>query len=81
MKATKDTSCDSVALCAISSGIFGFPKVLCAKLIIDCIIDLSEETPDLLPAEIRITNSDQPTVEVCFLLLSQLLFIFIFISF
>jgi len=64
MRAAKICYCDSVGMCAISSGIFGFPKDLCARVMINTIVDLSEEQPNLLPAEIRITNSDEPTVKI-----------------
>jgi len=64
MKATKDCNCESVAICAISSGIFGFPKDLCAQIIVHTIVDMAEESPEILPGEIRLTNSDEPTVEV-----------------
>jgi len=64
MKAAKECQCESVAICAISSGIFGFPKDLCAKIIVNTIVDLAEDTPEILPGEIRLTNSDEPTVAV-----------------
>ena len=55
--------CTVVSMPAISSGIFGFPKDLCATL-------LFEATSVFLEAEaenvrvVRFTNFDRPTVEV-----------------
>lgn len=56
--------CRSIAFCAISTGIFGFPKELCAKLFIRSIADFSLEAEDTELRLIRLTNFDDPTVTV-----------------
>jgi O-acetyl-ADP-ribose deacetylase (regulator of RNase III) len=54
----------SVALPAISSGIFGFPKDRCAQILIQAALDFCAEHPDSPLREIRFTLIDDPTVEV-----------------
>lgn len=54
----------SLAMPAISSGIFGFPKPLCAEILIDTALAFAVAHPDTPLREIRFTNFDQPTVEV-----------------
>ncbi len=54
----------SVALPAISSGIYGFPKPLCAEILVDTAVEFCREHPDFALREIRFTNYDQPTVDV-----------------
>eukprot|EP01087_Luapelamoeba_hula_P020319 TRINITY_DN6918_c0_g1_i1.p1 TRINITY_DN6918_c0_g1~~TRINITY_DN6918_c0_g1_i1.p1 ORF type:complete len:245 (+),score=45.79 TRINITY_DN6918_c0_g1_i1:143-877(+) len=53
----------SISVPAISSGIFGFPKDLCAKTLFDAAIDFYKTNPSSLH-EIRFTNFDAKTVEV-----------------
>jgi putative ATPase len=55
---------DSLSIPAISSGIFGFPKDLCAKLMIESALEYfktSESTEKNLKM-IRLCNFDKPTV-------------------
>jgi O-acetyl-ADP-ribose deacetylase (regulator of RNase III) len=58
----------SIAIPAISSGIYGFPKPLCAKIMLDTILKYihdrdSENRPATLQ-RIRLVNFDEPTVSV-----------------
>ncbi|KXJ27279.1 uncharacterized protein LOC110236553 [Exaiptasia diaphana] len=64
LKACNQNQFGSVALPAISSGIFGFPKDLCAKILFTVAIDFlsSEENTSLTC--VRFTNFDEPTVSV-----------------
>jgi len=54
----------SISLPAISSGIYGFPKELCAKTFFDAIENWLDERPQRSLAEIRLCNFDQPTATV-----------------
>ncbi len=54
----------SIALPAISSGIFGFPKDRCARILIQTALDFCAQYPDSPLREIRFTNIDQPTVSL-----------------
>ncbi|MBI3362785.1 MAG: macro domain-containing protein [Chloroflexi bacterium] len=54
----------SIALPAISTGIFGFPKDRGAAVITQAILDFCEAKPDSTLRDIRITLIDTPTVEV-----------------
>ncbi len=66
----------SIALPAISSGIFGFPKPLCAQIMVSAgntyriqfeeALKFCKEYPDSTLKEIRFTNFDSP---VCLALL------------
>ncbi len=51
-----------VSLPAISSGIFGFPKDLCAEVMVDAVVEYLDHTPDTRITEVRFTNIDLPTV-------------------
>lgn len=55
---------ESVALPAISSGIFGFPKERCARVMIATVVGFLEATPAAPLREVRLCNFDEPTVEV-----------------
>ncbi len=54
----------SIAFPAISSGIFGFPKELCAKVFFDTIFEYFESHPDCSLKLIRLTNIDKLTADI-----------------
>jgi len=63
--------CKSMSVPAISSGIFGFPRDLCAKILFDVCLAFLEEQDQAVKkggamkvVEIRFTNFDEPTVSV-----------------
>jgi len=56
---------DSISFPAISSGIFGFPKDLCAEIFFKVIAEHAKEGKTNLK-HIRLTNFDQPTADVFF---------------
>lgn len=58
-----ELKCSSIAMPAISTGIFGFPKELAAKIILSCIENYFEENKSALKV-VRVTLFDQPTVDV-----------------
>lgn len=51
----------TVSMPAVSSGIFGFPKKACAKILIDTAIRFWSEHPDTTLEHIRMVNIDEPT--------------------
>jgi putative ATPase len=60
LKTAEKLKCTSIAIPAISSGIFGFPKPLCAKMFLTAIQDFSTTKPKHL-VDIRLTNFDSET--------------------
>jgi O-acetyl-ADP-ribose deacetylase (regulator of RNase III) len=58
-----ELKCSSIAMPAISTGIFGFPKDRAAGIIFSAIEDYFENHKSEL-ATVRITLFDQPTIEV-----------------
>lgn len=52
----------SIALPAISSGIFGFPKEECARILVDTALAFCSQYPHGPVRGIRFTNIDAPTV-------------------
>jgi putative ATPase len=54
----------SIALPAISSGIFGFPKRRGAQIMIQAALDFCAQYPDSPLVEIRFTNIDAETVDI-----------------
>jgi O-acetyl-ADP-ribose deacetylase (regulator of RNase III) len=53
----------SISLPAISSGIFGYPKPRCARVLFDAVIDYVNSNATTL-TEIRFTNFDDKTVDL-----------------
>jgi putative ATPase len=53
----------SVAMPAISSGIFGFPKDRCATLLVETTLGFFARLPGASLALVRFTNFDTPTVK------------------
>jgi O-acetyl-ADP-ribose deacetylase (regulator of RNase III) len=54
----------SIALPAISSGIFGFPKDRCAAILVRTALDFCQQHPQGHVRVIRFTNIDRRTVEL-----------------
>ena len=54
----------SLAIPAISTGIFGFPKDRGARVILDAVVDFFIEYPEASPHEVHITLIDEPTVRI-----------------
>lgn len=54
----------SVSMPAISSGIFGFPKNLCAEVILDTVTDYLAEHPDGPVREVNLCNIDDQTANI-----------------
>lgn len=63
LKKATELKLESIAFPAISSGIFGFPKPLCAKIMFAIVLDYVKNNETTLK-EIRFTNFDTPTVDV-----------------
>ena len=53
----------SIAIPAVSSGVFGFPRDLCAKVILDAVLDFCKTNPHCELSEIHLINNDDPTVK------------------
>lgn len=64
LAAASELAAGSVAFPAISSGIFGFPKELCARIMVDAALAFFELRPESSVREVRFTNIDRPTVAV-----------------
>ena len=54
----------SISLAAISSGIFGFPKVLCAQVMIGTVTDYLAGNPAGVVREVNLCNIDEHTVNI-----------------
>jgi O-acetyl-ADP-ribose deacetylase (regulator of RNase III) len=54
----------SIALPAISTGIFGFPKLRAARLILDAILDFFDEHPGSSVRKVQLILIDEPSVRV-----------------
>jgi O-acetyl-ADP-ribose deacetylase (regulator of RNase III) len=54
----------TLAIPAISTGIFGFPKERGARVIIDAILDFLNHRPEASLKEIQITLIDEPSVNI-----------------
>ena len=55
-------SLKSIAIPAVSSGVFGVPRDLCAKVILDAVVEFCRENPSCHLSEIHLVNKDTPTV-------------------
>jgi O-acetyl-ADP-ribose deacetylase len=69
LKNAENFGCSSVAIPAISSGIFGFPKRLCAKTLFDTVETLAREVKDKKEEReylqvVRFTNFDKETYDI-----------------
>ena len=62
LKKAKDMR--SIAIPAISSGVFGFPRDLCAKVILNAVLEFCKENPHCKLSEIHLINNDDATVKV-----------------
>jgi len=54
----------SISLPAISTGIFGFPKPLGAKVILDAVEEYLDEHPESRLREVRLCNIDRETTDL-----------------
>ena len=63
LKMADTLGCESIALPAIATGSFSFPKKKCAQVMIDCVVNYvtTSEIPTRLK-EIRLINIDKKTV-------------------
>lgn len=64
LTAAHELGLTSLSMPAISSGLFGFPKSLCAEILVDAAVDWFAQHPDTTLRELRFTNIDGATVEV-----------------
>ena len=55
-------SLSSIAIPAVSSGVFGFPLDLCAGVIIEAVVTFFEKNPSCRLSEVHLTNNDDRTV-------------------
>jgi putative ATPase len=53
-----------IAMPAISSGIFGFPKEWCAEIMVKSALDFYQKQAQTSLQEIRFTNIDELTTEI-----------------
>eukprot|EP01088_Endostelium_zonatum_P018208 TRINITY_DN5750_c0_g1_i1.p1 TRINITY_DN5750_c0_g1~~TRINITY_DN5750_c0_g1_i1.p1 ORF type:complete len:306 (+),score=90.08 TRINITY_DN5750_c0_g1_i1:39-920(+) len=63
LKQTETLKMSSISIPAISSGIFGFPKVLCADVLFQTALDYFKTNPQFVK-EVRFTNFDKDTVRI-----------------
>ena len=54
----------SIAIPAISSGVFGFPKDLCAEIILSAVCSFLKDNSSTKLQDIRLVNNDKETVNV-----------------
>ena len=53
----------SIAIPAISTGIYGFPRDLCAKIMMDAALEFSEKNPGSSLSEIHFTDTDDASIK------------------
>jgi O-acetyl-ADP-ribose deacetylase len=59
-----DLKLESISFPGISSGIFGFPKERCAKIMFHAFFQYVKNYPSTTLKLVRFTNFDEPTVSV-----------------
>ena len=64
LRLASEQTLKQIALPAISTGIFGFPKDRGAKVILDAILKFLTDMPNSSLEEIRLTLIDEPTIAV-----------------
>jgi putative ATPase len=63
LKAAHDRNFSSIALPAISAGIFGFPKERCAAILLDTAKEFCDKHPESPLKDIRFVLFDEPTFQ------------------
>ncbi len=63
LEIARERGLQSIAFPAVSSGIFGFPKDRCARVLIQAVRDWAGNHPGYVPRDLRLTIVDTPTVE------------------
>eukprot|EP01121_Diplochlamys_sp_Union-15-3_P003850 TRINITY_DN13785_c0_g1_i1.p1 TRINITY_DN13785_c0_g1~~TRINITY_DN13785_c0_g1_i1.p1 ORF type:complete len:250 (+),score=41.38 TRINITY_DN13785_c0_g1_i1:2-751(+) len=63
LETARERNWKSIAIPAISSGIYGYPKDECAEVIIQAVDDFCHNNENRSPKDIRLLNFDHPTVE------------------
>jgi O-acetyl-ADP-ribose deacetylase (regulator of RNase III) len=64
LKLATEYKLSSLALPAISTGIFGFPKERGARVILSAIVNFLDENPDSSLREVHVTLIDEPSVVI-----------------
>ena len=64
LRVADELKCSSIAMPAISTGIYGFPKERAAKIIFSAIEKYFEENPSSGLKTVKLVLFDQPTVDV-----------------
>ncbi|XP_038071238.1 protein mono-ADP-ribosyltransferase PARP14-like [Patiria miniata] len=64
LKLANKLNLQSIAIPAISTGVYGFPVDLAAKQILNAVAEFCQNTPDPTLTEIHFINNDQPTCDV-----------------
>ena len=59
----KAKSSRSIAIPAVSSGVYGVPRDVCAEVIVDAVVDFCATNPSCQLTEIHLVNNDDPTVQ------------------
>ncbi len=64
LERAEELNLTSISLPAISTGIFGFPKALAARIFFETIAKYYQEHPQSILRQVRLTLFDQPTLTV-----------------